>query len=227
MKIHQAYNPKNDPDLRAELLRKSTPKCVVIHTTGYGKGFRHLDAKLPQDRQVDDAYAHRLDRVLRYKAELGVGRTGKLYEFTDWRKYFAYHTGSKNLKKLKRLDPPEWWKARHPGRSRVTELLCWGGGSVNRDSIGIDLFAPRGGGTSFSRPQRDALIQLVAFVTAEFGILINEETVIDHSSADPIERANARGPWDLPDNFDLRSIREAAKLAALEYGMDYANGVSR
>lgn len=224
------YSKRRDRDLRPELRRRRPPCCVVLHTTGYPskmQGLRAIDAKYADDADVDEAYSHRMDKVLEYKCEFLVGRTGTIYRMTEHEEYFAYHTGSRNRKRLRRRAPGKWWRKRHPNRKRATQLPAWRHGSPNSDSWGVDLLAPRGGGANFPRVQRTAAARLVAYLTSSGGILIGPETVLDHSSLDPIERCNKWGPWDLPDKFDLNSFRAEAKKYALEYGVDYERMVCR
>ncbi len=210
-----------DSELTEKKRRRRPPTSIILHTTGYGVGLERIDKRHRKDEDADEAYANRLDRVLEYKCEFLVGRCGGIYEMTDWSSYFEYHTGSANRKKLKR-EPPSWWRARYPDVASPLSLPAWKHGSPNSDSVGIDLLAPRVRDKSAFKPlQLESAARLVAYLTTEFGVLITDETVLDHSSVDPIGRGNPKGPWDFPDKVDLGALRERAKVISKEFGADY------
>ena len=214
---------RNDPDLAPKYRRRRPPRAIVLHTTGYGDGLKRIDAKYSDDATVDQKYSVRLDQILKYKCEFLVGRLGTVYRMTKHETHIAYHTGRGNRERLGAdFHPPAWWYARHPGLEGPLDLPSWRHGSPNSDSIGIDILAPRGGGAAFSAVQRDAVIELVAYLTCEHKLLIDHTTVVDHSSLDPIERARHGKPWDLPDSFDLEALRADAMARARRYGMDYS-----
>ncbi len=217
-----------DAQLETKKRRRRTPNSVVLHTTGYGPGLQRIDKKHRTNAAADLAYADRLDRVLEYKCELLVGRTGGIYELTDWHDYYEYHTGSSVRRKMRGdYQPPIWWRDRFPELSNPMDLPAWKNGSPNSDSVGIDLLAPRvRDKAAFKKVQLESVAYAIAKVTTHFGILITDETVLDHSALDPIGRANKKGPWDLSSKVDLDAIRTRAKELSKQFGLDYDLRVS-
>ncbi len=216
-----------DPDAAAKMKRRGGVADILgvaCHTTGFGKGVQVRDKKYSSDEDVDRSYAKHMDNNLKYKCDYLVGRTGLIFEMIP-ETHYGYHTGSGKLLQLKQKTPPGWWSARFPGVDRPTDLLLWSRGSVNRNSRGIDLLAPRGGGHNFPQAQLDATAELIAWMTCRYSIYIQPQTVTDHSSLDWISRTNKHGPWDLPDGI-MPKLRESAKGRALAYGMDYSKQVS-
>ena len=135
-KLKPSTIPENPKKRRLDLVNS-----IVIHTTGYGVGLQRI-VKYQRDKEdglriIGQTYAHRMANILKYKGHFLIDHTGETWQFLDV-KDIAWHSGSKQRKKLSSSEPFKWWSERWKGvAKKPTDLPSWIH-SPNTNSIGFN-----------------------------------------------------------------------------------------
>ncbi len=200
-KLKPSTIPENPKKRRLDLVNS-----IVIHTTGYGVGLQRI-VKYQRHKEnglkiIGETYAHRMANILKYKGHFLIDHTGETWQFLDV-KDIAWHSGSKQRKKLKSNEPFKWWSDRWKGVvNKPTDLPSWIH-SPNVNSIGIDLLAHGNGEITegYTDEQYKSLARLIFCLCEDYSIPYEREYILGHEDIDPISRGSERGGWD-PGRFD-------------------------
>lgn len=230
--------PRTDPDLAPDRRRSIEDiNTCVLHTTGYGKFLERADRKYAGDEQrVGYLFARFQANNLEYKPHFLVDRAGAVYQLVPLG-YRAHHTGSGNRGAYRREGWAEvdrkgvnvsWWPKRFEGLASPLDLPAWepietASGrkvySINSRSWAVDLLAPKPG-EAYTEAQVKALAELVAYGSVNLRHPADALHVLDHSSVNPLDRSNAKGPWDFDARFDWETFRKALRDERKRLGYD-------
>lgn len=177
---------------------------IIVHTTGYGVGLKRLHKKFKTLEAIDEAYANRMARILKYKGHFLIGYTGTIYQFLPLNEE-AWHTGSGKRNALRKFSkrPAKWWRERWAGKvDGPMKHVCWqpdnnGRISVNARTIGIDLLAHGPVLPGYTDSQYKSLDKLTRALCVDLKLPFDRLRVLGHEDVHPIDRNG----WDPGKKF--------------------------
>lgn len=204
--------------------RTHSPVLIAVHTTGLGPHTRLSAPRFARWRRktaISDPFAAALWAYANMKAgpHYVVGQQGELAQVCP-EGLCAWHVAGRNGRAYDGVQwfgssgRYQWWFDRHHGLTSPKDFASgrawepygtrtglrvrWAarGGSVNANSIGIEVVPPRDNGP-WSDSAWEALVSLTCEIALRRGIVVTPRTVLTHSDLDPLARTTPHGnPWD-------------------------------